>query len=238
MANRQPAYRPRKPSEPPSPSSLAERDAFTALAHQSLQQVQASAEAWRNGLTAFLTLITTAVIIKGRDTTAGLATSWRILITVLIGGGLALAVAGLWQVLAAQAGTRYRLSTRQDIHRTYHTIEAYHVALADQATNHLDTGRRLVLTALMFLLTGIGVSWWAPPPQPTHPPPRRSVPTTPAPPTRRTQPTTASSGRPEPPCGPTVSRLGRTQVRRPRVRVAPRFGAGASSHTRATQGGQ
>lgn len=163
MANPEPAYRPRKPSAPPSPSSLAERDAFTALAHQSLQQVQASAEAWRNGLTAFLTLITTAVIIKGRDTTAGLAIPWRILITVLIGGGLALAVAGLWQVLAAQAGTRYRLSTRQDIHRTYHTIAAYHVALADQATRHLDTGRRLVLAALAFLLTGIGVSWWAQP---------------------------------------------------------------------------
>jgi hypothetical protein len=169
MANREPAYRPRKPSAAPTPSSLAERDAFTALAHQSLQQVQASAEAWRNGLTAFLTLIITAVIIKGRDTTAGLATSWRILITVLIGGGLALAVAGLWQVLAAHAGTRYRLSTRQDIQRTYGTIEAYQVALAEQATSHLDTGRRLVLAALAFLLTGMGVSWWAPP-TPTNPP--------------------------------------------------------------------
>lgn len=159
MADRGPAYRPRKPSAAPSPSSLAERDAFTVLAHRSLPEVRASAEAWRNGLTAFLTLATTAVIIKGRDTTAGLTTSWRILITVLIGGGLALAVAGLWRVLAAQAGTRYRLSTRHDIHRTYGTIEAYHVALADQATSDLDTGRRLVLAALAFLLAGVGVSW-------------------------------------------------------------------------------
>jgi hypothetical protein len=109
------------------------------------------------------------VIIKGRDTTAGLATSWRILITLLIGGGLALAVAGLWRVLAAQAGTRYRLSTRHDLHRTYGTLEAYHVALADQATSDLHTGRRLVLAALAFLLAGIGVSWWAPP-TPTDPP--------------------------------------------------------------------
>jgi hypothetical protein len=162
MADHEPAYRARKPSAAPSQSSLAERDAFTALVHQSLPDVRASAEAWRNGLTAFLTLVTTAVIIKGRDTTAGLATSWRILITVLIGGGLALAAAGLWRVLAAQAGTRYRLSTRQDIHRTYGTIEAYQVALAHQASGDLDTGRRLVLAALAFLLAGIGVSWWAP----------------------------------------------------------------------------
>jgi hypothetical protein len=144
-----PAYRPRKPSSAPSEGSLAERDAFTALARQSLPEVRASAEAWRNGLTAFLTLVTTGVIIKGRDTTAGLPTSWRVLVTVFIGGGLALAVAGLWRVLAAQAGTRYRLSTREDIRRRYGTVEAYQIAVADRATDDLDVGRRLVVAALM-----------------------------------------------------------------------------------------
>ncbi len=153
----------------PSEGSLAERDAFTALARQSLAAVRASAEAWRNGLTAFLTLVTTGVIIKGRDTTAGLTTSWRVLITVLIGGGLALAVAGLWRVLAAQAGTRYRLSTREHIRRNYGTIEAYQLAVADQATDDLDAGRRLVVAALALLLIGVGVSWWAPP-APADPP--------------------------------------------------------------------
>lgn len=159
-------YRPRKPSSAPSQGSLAERDAFTALARQSLSEVRASAEAWRNGSAAFLTLVTTGVIIKGRDTVAGLPTSWRILVTVFIGGGLALAVAGLWRVLAAQAGTRYRLSTREDIRRTYGTVETYQVALAAQATGELGTGRRLVAAALVLLLTGVGVSWWAPPTPP------------------------------------------------------------------------
>ena len=169
MPNGGPAYRPKKPSSAPSQGSLAERDAFTALARQSLREVRASAEAWRNGLSAFLTLVTTAVIIKGRDTTAGLPTSWRVLVTVLIGGGLALAVVGLWRVLAAQAGTHYRLSTRQDIRRAYGTVEAYQVAVADRATDDLDAGRRLVITALVLLLIGVGVSWWAPP-APTDPP--------------------------------------------------------------------
>jgi hypothetical protein len=169
VADGGPAYQPRRPSSAPSQGSLVERDAFTALARQSLPEVRASAEAWRNGLTAFLTLVTAAVIIKGRDTTAGLPTSWRVLVTVLIGGGLALAVAGLWRVLAAQAGTRYRLSTRQDIRRAYGTVDAYQIAVADQATDDLDTGRRLVVAALAFLLIGVGVSWWAPP-APTDPP--------------------------------------------------------------------
>jgi len=169
MADRGPAYRPRKPSGAPSQGSLTERDAFTTLARQSLPEVRTSAEAWRNGLTAFLTLVTTGVIIKGRDTTAGLPTLWRVLVTVLIGGGLALAVVGLWRVLAAQAGTHYRLSTRQDIRRAYGTVEAYQVAVADRATDDLDAGRRLVITALVLLLIGVGVSWWAPP-APTDPP--------------------------------------------------------------------
>jgi hypothetical protein len=164
-----PSYRPRKPSSPPSQGSLVERDAFIALARESLPAVRASAEAWRNGLSAFLTLVTTGVIIKGRDATAGLPTSWRVVITVLIGGGLALAVAGLWRVLAAQAGTRYQLSSHQGIRRTYGTVEAYQVAAAERAANDLHTGRRLAFAALGLLLLGVGVSWWAPPAPATSP---------------------------------------------------------------------
>lgn len=158
-----PGYRPRRPSNAPSEGSLAERDAFVALARRSLADVRASAEAWRNGLSAFLTLVTAGVIVKGRGTTAGLPTSWRIAVTALIGGGLALAIAGLWRVLAAQAGTRYRLSSRQDIRRTHGTVEAYEVATAERAAGDLRTGRRLVFAALALLLLGVGVSWWAPP---------------------------------------------------------------------------
>lgn len=157
-----PNFRPRRPSSAPSEGSLAERDAFVAMARQSLPEVRSSAEAWRNGLTAFLTLVTTGVIIKGRDTTTGLPTSWRVVVTVLIGGGLACAVAGLWRVLAAQAGTRHRLSTREDLRRGYGSVEAYQVAIAAQAIDGLNVGRRLVVAALTLLLTGVGVSWWAP----------------------------------------------------------------------------
>ncbi len=96
MADGGPAYQPRKPSSAPSEGSLAERDAFTALARQSLPEVRASAEDWR-------------------------------------------------------------------------TVEAYQIAVADQATGDLDTGRRLVVAALASLLIGVGVSWWAPS-TPTDPP--------------------------------------------------------------------
>jgi hypothetical protein len=161
-AENESVYRPRKPSSAPSEGSLAERDAFTAVARQSLQEVRSSADAWRNGLTAFLTLVTTGVIIKGRDTTAGLATPWRIAVTLLIGGGLVCAVAGLWQVLAAQAGTRHRISSGQELRRRYGSVDMYHVAVAAQAIDKLNTGRRFVVAALTLLLAGVAASWWAP----------------------------------------------------------------------------
>jgi hypothetical protein len=41
------------------------------------------------------------VVIKGRDTTAGLASGWRPFVTVMIGGGPMLAFLGLSHALAA-----------------------------------------------------------------------------------------------------------------------------------------
>jgi len=95
----------RRPAAPPSPSDLKERDRYATLTSESLVTVRASAQTWRNGLAAFITLVTTGVVIEGRDNTAGLTAGWRIVVTALIAGGLALAVVGLWQALAAEAGT-------------------------------------------------------------------------------------------------------------------------------------
>src|SRR5664279_324289 len=100
-----PVSRARQPTAPPSKNDLAERDRYAKRSAESLADVRASAQTWRNGLTAFITLVTTGVVIKGRDATADLASDWRTLVTVLIGGGLLLATVGLWQALAAEAGT-------------------------------------------------------------------------------------------------------------------------------------
>jgi hypothetical protein len=127
-----------------------------------METVRASARTWRTGLTAFITLVTTGVVIKGRDTTAGLAGAWRAPVTILVGGGLLLAVIGLWHVLAAEAGTDPRKQTLQTIRKGYGTLDAYQVHLADLAASRLKTGRRAVAAAVVFLLAGIAVTWWAP----------------------------------------------------------------------------
>lgn len=155
-------YRPKRPDHGPSAADLAERDEFALMASASLTSVRESAEAWRNGLTAFLTLVITGIVIKGRDTTAGMSSGWRLIVTLLIGGGLSLAITGLWLTLAAQAGTRARLLTLTEIHRAHGSLAAYRVFLASQAANKLRNARVAVALALVLLLAGLIGTWWAP----------------------------------------------------------------------------
>ena len=48
-------------------------------------------------------------------------------------------------------------------------MQAYQVGLAATAAERLHTARRLVAVALTLLLTGVLLTWWAPP-APTEPP--------------------------------------------------------------------
>jgi hypothetical protein len=157
-----PAPRARKPVLAPTKTDLDERDRYARLTSGSIDTVRASAQTWRTGLAAFITLVTTGVIIKGPTTTSGLAAGWRAAITVLIGGGLLLALAGLWQALAAEAGTDPKKQTLQDIRAAHGTLIAYEVYLAVQAADRLQWGRRAVGVSVVLLLAGIGITWWAP----------------------------------------------------------------------------
>jgi hypothetical protein len=148
----------RRPAAAPSKSDLAERDRYAKQAAASLDDVRVSAQTWRTGLTAFITLVTTGVVIKGRDTTA-----------VLIGGGLLLAVIGLWQALAAEAGTDPKTQTLKDIRAAHGTLDAYDVYLAAKASRRLQLGIRAVACAVALLLAGIVATWWAPTATPSPP---------------------------------------------------------------------
>jgi hypothetical protein len=159
-----PATRARLPQRAPSKADLDERDRYARLAAGSADTVRASAQAWRTGLTAFITLVTTGVVIKGRDSTSGLPVSWRVAVIVLVGGGLLLAVLGLWQALAAEAGTRPQKQTLQDIRAAYGTLTTYQVHLADSAAGRLRWGIRAATAAITLLIAGIAATWVAPGP--------------------------------------------------------------------------
>jgi hypothetical protein len=127
------------------------------------------AAAWRTGLTALITLVTTGIILTGRTATTTLSVPWRIAVTVAIGVGLALAVVGLWHALAAEVGDRTRLHTLDSILDGYASVQAYQVGQAAAAGRRLQTARTLVAAALGLLLTGVLLTWWAPA-APTKPP--------------------------------------------------------------------
>ena len=134
------------PSPPPRPRpvSAADREAFDGLVKDSVSSVRSMASAWRTGLTALITLVTTGIIITGRTATTQLTTPWRIAVTAAVGGGLALALAGLWLALAAEVGARIRLQTLDGIRARYASVQAYLVgqaAGAGRAADRQDLGR-------------------------------------------------------------------------------------------------
>jgi hypothetical protein len=150
------------PAARPRPVSAADREAFDALAKEALPTIRSMAAAWRTGLTALITFVTTGIILKGRTDTTSLALPWRIAVTVAIGTGLALAILGLWHALAAEAGARARLRTLDDIRAYYASVQAYQVGQAAAAGRRLNTARTVVAAALGLLLAGVLLTWWAP----------------------------------------------------------------------------
>lgn len=157
-----PRYRARLPDRPPTPFDLAERDEFAQLVADSLPGVQRAAEKWRDGLAAFLTLVTTGFVIKGRDVVGDVPTGWRIAITALVALGLAAGVFGLWQALAAHAGSRSLTLTLSDVHERYGSVRGLQVADARNAAARLDLARGTVAAGLLCLFAGVGLTWWAP----------------------------------------------------------------------------
>ncbi len=157
-----PPVPPAAPAGRPRPVSPADREAFDALVKDSVSSVRSMAAAWRTGLTALITLVTTGIIITGRTATTTLAEPWRIAVTAAIGGGLALALAGLWLALAAEVGARIRLQTLDDIRAQYASVQAYLVGQAASAGRRMQTARTMVGIALGLLVTGVLLTWWAP----------------------------------------------------------------------------
>jgi hypothetical protein len=129
----------------PRPVSAADREAFDALTKEALPSVRSMAAAWRTGLTALITLVTTGIILKGRTDTTSLTVPWRIGVTLAISVGLGLAIVGLWHALAAEVGARTRLHTLDDIRTRYASVQAYQVGQAAAAGRRLQTARTLLL---------------------------------------------------------------------------------------------
>jgi hypothetical protein len=149
-------------SDRPRPISAADHEAFEALVKEALPAVRSMAAAWRTGLTALITLVTTGIVVTGRTSATTLTVPWRAAVTLTIGGGLALAIAALWHSLAAEAGARTQMLTLDAIRAQHASVQAYQAGQAAAAGRRLHTARTMAVGALSLLLTGVLLTWWAP----------------------------------------------------------------------------
>lgn len=142
----------------PTRSTVADERDFASLVSTSLAATRKSAEAWRTGASALITLVTAGLFIKGPSDAAKLSFAGRSLLTFFLGLGLACALFGLWQILKAAAGTP-ALQTFPELVETYGSVKGAEVGAANKAANQLKVGRNGIALSLALFLFGI-VSWW------------------------------------------------------------------------------
>lgn len=156
----------RRPPAPPTAADVADRDLWDEAVAGSLDSVQAAAEKWRTGLAAFVTLVTGGLLVKGPEATDDLATRSLVLLTLFGGGGLLLAILGLWQALHAAAGTPAVLRY-EDVVAAHGSYKQFRAEAAKAASRALATARRLVGWSL-FLLGITVIAWWWTPTEPSQ----------------------------------------------------------------------
>ena len=151
----------RKPKVGPSSSEVADAERWFELGRNSLATTQAAAEKWRNGLGAFVTLVTGGLLLKGPEAAHAVSRPGLALITALAAAGLALAVIGLWLALRAAAGSPAKANLVEVV-RQHGGVRQFEVMAARIASGKLAWARRCVAASLVLLGATVLVWWWAP----------------------------------------------------------------------------
>lgn len=150
----------RKPDSAPSSSTASDLRAWQRLTEAGPSRAKEAAATWRNGLAGFVTLLTSALVLKGSDLADISGTpKWIAVVGCL--GGTVLAIAGLWRALAAEAPAEAQVSYTSVMSESG-SVAVYEQKQALSSQNALKDARRLVFWALVALVVGIG-SWWLAP---------------------------------------------------------------------------
>lgn len=150
----------RKPDRGPDPPAWDNLVRWQRLTDTAQTRATSTAQTWRNGLAGFITLLTSALILKGSD--IGLITApWNYAVIALFAVGLGLSFWGLWAALAAEAPEQASLT--YDSALTAHgSIAAYEQSVVSASNRQLARARWRVFLALAALLAG-SVCWWLAP---------------------------------------------------------------------------
>lgn len=151
---------PERPTEGPSTQDVENATAWSALVSSSTERVVGSAEKWRDGLAALVSLITGGLIIAGPDA-SDMPGVWRYAAAGSVIAGLACAGVGFVIALSVAAGR----PSKQDlpaITAEYGSVNQYVVAQAAGKLRLLGCVKGLAIAGLSLLLVGAGLWMIAP----------------------------------------------------------------------------
>jgi hypothetical protein len=142
----------------PGPPTRADRDAaqlLEELSSKELTDVRSAATNWRTGLLALLGLVTTVLVVKGRDSFAELPQEAQILIGASLLLALLLAARGSLQAMRAAYGD-------PSVRRTDSGVLEWDHDDAVAAVESLRSARLEFAASLAFLVIAIGLTWYWP----------------------------------------------------------------------------
>lgn len=166
------ALPPELPTSGPTAQEVQDAEAWATITNASTNSVTTSAEKWRDGLAALVSLITGGLIIAGPDS-SDLASWWRYPATGLIIIGLGCAATGFFLALTITAG-RPTIQDLPTVTAEYGSVANFKAAQAAKHVGTITTIQRLAIAALTMLLLGAGI-WMAAPAKADKPDPKLSV---------------------------------------------------------------
>jgi hypothetical protein len=154
-----------RPSRPPSAHAPANLAQWRADVDDSLRQSLESAEKWRVGLAAFVSVLTATLILRGPASVSELAAGWRITTIALLMTGSLSTITALWIALSAAAPS-IRIRRLGEITQQWPVLRARDVAIARSINRRIAVAKWFMLAALVLIFAGVLAWWLAPPPTP------------------------------------------------------------------------
>lgn len=176
----------------------ADLRAFEQLQATVLTRALADAKAWRTGYAMLAGGLGAFVGFIGTRLSGDTSTWWRIVLTILLGGGLLAVALALLLTVTIEGGRRAIGLNLRELVASYNSVEAYQVVEAAAALKRLDASKRVAAVGAALAFVGLLVTLWLPGP-PADPAPKAPL----SPATSCTSPAPTASNPPVPSTPPT-----------------------------------
>jgi hypothetical protein len=129
-----------------------------------LKLVRVRAEKWIAGVSALTAVLSTALVIKGREDITQIAVGGRIIAALALAAAIALLALATYRAYQAAFGEPDTLRQIKPVPLTglHNRLHAARRQAADDALKQLGHAVRLVFTAVALIAVAVSVTWFAP----------------------------------------------------------------------------